>query len=372
MPNQGQSPELSSGAGSVESLPGRMTRKGRVLHTLGFLVGLGLFAWAVSLAFSTSNREALQRLQALPAGSIAGLASLTALSLVLNALMFFVTARPLWTVPQGGTVHRDRADPTMRPVPILDMLTINCIATLLSLLPFKLGLLVRSMLHVRWHGTPVPALLAWLVMFGAMTLTTALLAGGLALLRGKIDMWWGVLLTASVLGIAVLASWLVPFALGAAMQLGQMLPRRMRRAMPRAHELIAPLSIIASQRRTFMLHALLRVLDFGTFGLRFALLAGGLGIVLSTEHGLLLGSTFLLLNAMAPAGSLGFAEMGVAGAGTLVGLPTEQIVLLSLLTTALQSVVAAVLGGVGWVVVRGMRKNKAGLGVRRDAFGMRH
>jgi len=341
-----------------------MTGKGRVLHTLGFLVGLGLFAWAVSLAFSTSNREALQRLQALPAGSIAGLAALTALSLVLNALMFFVTARPLWTVPQSGA---GRADPTMRPVPILDMLTINCIATLLSLLPFKLGLLVRSMLHVRWHGTPVPALLAWLVMFGAMTLTTALLAGGLALLRGKIDVWWGVLLTASVLGIAVLASWLVPFALGAAMQLGQMLPRRIRRAMPRAHELIAPLSIIASQRRTFMLHALLRVLDFGTFGLRFALLAGGLGIVLSTEHALLLGSTFLLLNAMAPSGSLGFAEMGVAGAGTLVGLPTEQIVLLSLLTTALLSVVAAALGGVGWVVVRGVTKSKAGFAMRHEA-----
>jgi hypothetical protein len=41
--------------------------------------------------------------------------------------------------------------------------------------------------------------------------------------------------------------------------------------------------------------------------------------------------------------------MGVAGAGTLLaGLPKEQIVLLSLVTTALQSVVAGLLSIGAW------------------------
>jgi hypothetical protein len=332
------------------ALPGKLSARSRVLHGAAFVIGLSLFAWAVSLAFSGSNQAALAKLRALPAATLAGLVGLTMLSLLLNGLMFWVTARPLWQ-PQGGV----NAQPIAKALPLGETLAINCIATLLSLLPFKLGLLVRSTLHVRRHGVAIPSLLAWFVAFGVMTLVVAALAGGIAAARGMIDWWWLALVVAGVAGLALVAEFVAPWLLGFVMMLGTLLSRGRGGSAPgtpvamRFMQLISPLSIIASRPETFLAHASLRVLDFGTFAARFALLAGALGVALSPEHALLLGSTFLLLNALAPAGSLGFAEMGVAGAGALVGLPPEQIVLLSLLTTALQSVVAGALGGAGWL-----------------------
>lgn len=323
----------------TQAIPGSLSRKGKIVQIAGFAIGIALLAWAVSLAMRGENQAALARLKVLPLSTLAWLVLLTLTSLVLNGLMFWLTARPLW---------RSQHQPAlMKPLPIAETIAINCIATFLSLLPFKLGLLVRSFVHVRRHGVPVSSLLAWFAMFAAMTASVALLAGGIALLRQRVDLTWLALVAVGLAVMALTVKALAPHASALARKLAQLLPF----ASPLT-ALATPAAVIAGSPTAFAAHAALRLLDFVTFAARFSLLATALGIALSREQAMLLGSTFLLLNASAPAGSLGFADVGVAGAGVAVGLLKEQVVLLSLVTTALQSVVAGIIAIVVWPMVR--------------------
>jgi hypothetical protein len=315
------------------------------VQAAGFVVGLAFLAWAAKLAMSSENQAALSKLRDMLRGesgtsTLVMLVLLTLASLALNGLMFWVTSRPLWSATTRSAASDTTASSRLCPrLPLFETLGTNCIATFLSLLPFKLGLLVRSLVHVQRHAMPVSSLLSWFVMFGGMTGATAVVALLAAIVRGKIDFVWAGLVVAGLAVIIVTVMFLAPLAETIARWIASRVP-----SLRFVVLLAAPAAAIARSPSTFALHALLRLADFATFAARFALLASALGIALSKEHALLLGSSFLLLNAAAPAGSLGFAEMGVAGAGTLLaGLPKEQIVLLSLVTTALQSVVAGLL-----------------------------
>lgn len=322
-------------------MPGRLTMRGRAVQIVGFCVGAALLVWALSLAGSGQNQEALAKLRGLPASTLASLVALTLASLAINGLMFWVTALPLRTAEVR--------------LPLGETLATNCIATFLSLLPFKLGLLVRSLIHVRKHGMSVGVLLGWFAAFGVLTACTALLAGAVAIARGKVDSVWLVSVLAGLVVLALLAKVLAPVVFARAKQLEGFAAGKGAGTSAVAislARLAMPAASIFAKPGVCLAHAGLRLLDFATFAARFALLASALGVALSNEHAMLLGSSFLLLNASAPAGTLGFADMGVAGAGTLVGLPTQQIVLLSLVTTALQTAVAGAISAVAWWWVR--------------------
>ncbi len=92
-------------------------------------------------------------------------------------------------------------------------------------------------------------------------------------------------------------------------------------------------------------HIGLRVLDIATYAARFYVAAHIAAIGVTPAGATLMGSTYLLLNAAAPAGSLGVAEMGTAGVASLAGIEKDHAALVGV--AAPGSGVRGVRGGGG-------------------------
>jgi hypothetical protein len=277
-----------------------------VVQVVGLVVGLGLLAWALSLALGGDNREALQRLRHASAGTLLALAGLTALSVVINGVAFWATLRPL------------------RRIPLAETIGVNAIATFLSVLPFKIGLVARSLLHMRRHGVPMRELLAWYVAFAGLTGVTMVITGAIGAAPGLSDAARFGLAAAALVAVCVATPFAARWIAGVRVLRGRMLG----------------LDVILARPSAVWTHVGLRLLDIATFGLRFWLIAGAVGVPLSALQALKLGGTYLFIQATAPAGTLGFAEAGTAGAGDLIGLDAQAVVLMALIATAAQLVVA--------------------------------
>jgi hypothetical protein len=101
------------------------------VQALGFVLALVLLGWCIRAALSEENREQLERLGNASAGQVLLLLGLSAATLLLNGLLFWVTLRPV------------------QRVPVVDHLATNALATFLALLPFKLGTLVRVAINTQ-------------------------------------------------------------------------------------------------------------------------------------------------------------------------------------------------------------------------------
>jgi hypothetical protein len=291
----------------------------RALQAVGLVVGLALLAWAVRLALGPENREALERMRHAPASLVVALAGLTVLTVINNGLMFWWTLRPLRRVPAGETVG------------------VNAIATFLSLLPFKLGLIVRSLVHVRRHGVSWSQLASWYAAFAGLTLGSLVLIG-VASVAPRLT---------SAGRFAAAAGMLAVFGAGVVV-VGRVAVRWRVFSKP----FFADAFTIARDPAAVTGHIALRGTDVLIFGLRFYIAAKITGVVLSAGASLQLGGAYLFLTAVAPAGSLGFTELGTAKAGGLLGLDTGTVALLALVTTAAQGIVSGAMAVAAWLWIR--------------------
>lgn len=292
-----------------------------LVQVVGLAAGIALFAWAISMAFSPANRASLAALREAPAGLIAALLLLTALSIVLNGLNFWAVLLPL------------------KRLHAMDVVATSAIATFISILPFKLSLLVRVAIHHRRDGVCLKDMLAWFAAMSALGLSVLIPLGVAGLWRGRIDvLWW---LTAA--GGAVLLS-IAAVVCGRAAQRGG--------AWRMLHTLSLGADRIVRHPAPVIQQAVLRVADIGLLTARYVAAGAIANVALAPDKAVLFSTTYFLLSVLAPAGTLGIREGGVAGTALLLGMPKEEIVLITLIVTSAETIVALVMGAAGWIRLR--------------------
>jgi hypothetical protein len=298
--------------GGVFSAARPLANRGRMrlaLQGLGFLVGLGLLVWALSLALSEKNRRSLEMIAQAELSTVAWLLLVSAASVLLNGLMFWVVLRPL------------------RKLNPLDVMLANAIAAFLSILPFKINLLTRLLIHHRRDGVSVKDILSWLAAMSVLALSVLFPVGLAGWWRGRIDGVWWVLSIGGTVFMALLGWGAGKAALRwkvlGIMSLGS---DRIARHLP-----------------TIAAHAVLRWGDIALLCARFLLAASAAHVNIPAEQVVLLATTYFLLSVLAPAGALGFREMGTAGVGLATGGDTSQVALVSLIVSATELIASGAL-----------------------------
>lgn len=298
--------------------PRRRSPARLALQVVGLLLSIGALAWAVRLALAPENRASLERLRDAPASALIPLLASTALSIILNGLMFWLLIRP----------HRR--------LPLAGVLSTNAIAVFFSILPFKLGLLSRVLIHHRRDGLPMKLLIAWLAAMAALGLAAFAPLGAVGLLLGELNALW--LLLA---GLGFLATHALGYACA--------------RAAPR-YRILSRLSLGADLMlrdvRLLALVACIRLLDAALLSARFMSASAITGHDLAAEQAVLLGTTFFLISVLSPLGALGFREGGVAALALALNLDTQAIALIGLLVSAAEVAVSSIMALVGFVIVR--------------------
>ncbi|MFI4897997.1 MAG: hypothetical protein ACIARR_09245 [Phycisphaerales bacterium JB059] len=321
-----------------------------VIQIAGFLGGVGLLVWVVSAALSPENRALLTRLGDATGGQLAALLALSVATLVLNGSIFWVTLLPVKRV--GHT----------------DIQATNAIATLLSYLPFKLGLIFRIVVHNRRDGVPLLTIGAWYLAIGMLVLTNLGPPVLASLWRGGVDAWWWVAalggagaLTGSMVlvciplsgerGMARIHRWLDPVPVSA-------LHRFMRtESFARLH---AGFGMLAHARASFWA-TLMRLADIGVQTARFVIAAQVLGIDLGWEAAVLIATTYFMIGMLSPFGMIGTREGGTLGLQTLLGVELvaqtegDPLALIVLFVSATESIAYFVGAGFGVVWLRADR-----------------
>lgn len=296
----------------------RWTPTKLAIQALGLLAGAALFVWAVKSVLKPENQPALDKLRHAAPADLALLVALTLLSLAVNGLMFWLTLRPLQRVPLDETI------------------AINSLAAFLTILPFKLGLLLRTVIHYRRHGVNARTLAAWLAAFAGLSVATLAVLTGASLWRKGIDIMWIAAVLAGLLATGGLA----------------LLTGHMAKRSPVLAKLSLGADSIARDPAAVFGHIALRVVDIATYAARFYVAARITEVPITPSAATLMGSTYLLLNAAAPAGALGVAEMGTAGVATLAGIPNDHAALLALATTAALTLTSGVCSIGAWLWLR--------------------
>ncbi len=280
-----------------------------IVQVVGFLIALGMLAWAGKLAVSGIGAEQIEHLRASAWYEVLGLVALGVATVVINGLIFALVIRPA------------------RRVPVLDVVSVNAIASLLAYLPFKLSLIFRTLVHNRRDGVPLLTIGAWL---GAVGVLLMAVYGPMILVSGIVQTVGGFWLIACGLGVLGGTLLITVLARAGAGDAGlsrieritrTLAGRRMARlvrsdAFARLH---AGLDMLASWLVAGG-NLLLRAMDLLVHAGRFMLASSMLGAGLSIEEALLLGLVYSFLNAASPTGSLGIADLGTVGVAAWMGL----------------------------------------------------
>lgn len=274
---------------------GRAVRLG--LQAAGFVVGLGLLGWCISLALKPENREQFQKLSDASPAQIGGLLLLSLIYLNINGLIFWLVLRPA------------------RALRAVDVLAVNAVATFLAYLPFKVSAIVRIAIHNRRDRVPLLTIGSWFMATAVLMLVAILPAAGAAVLWQQVDLVW---LLLTVAGQALLGGVLLIVARvfrgesGQARLAGmvgrlrvQMLNRFLgSRIWTNLHAgfdmLASPQAVIGSTA--------LRLLDIGVQGARFVLAASIFGIILPFDQALLISLAYFIVGVLSPAGVVGTRE----------------------------------------------------------------
>lgn len=293
--------------------PGRIA-----IQVLGLVIGIALFAWAVSMAMSDKNTVAINAMKQAHAWQLGVLLVFSAASITLNGVMFWIVLRPL------------------RKLPALDVVFANAIAVFLSILPFKLGLLVRVAIHHRRDGVPFRDIVSWFAAISALALAVLLPLVGAGLWRGQLDaLWWATSLggmiaisaAAIVCGrISEKQAWLAKLSLGSW--------RVVRHPEP----------VIG--------HAVVRLMDIAVLAGRFTIAAAIAGQTLAMDDAVLMATVYFFLSAVIPTGNLGFREMGVTLLASRTGLDASTMALIALVVTAGETLTSLAMGAIGWMRLR--------------------
>src|SRR5690606_34937746 len=123
-----------------------------------------------------------EQLREASAAVVAGLIGLSALSLLLNGLIFWILIIPV------------------RRVGLASVLATNALATFLAYLPMKLSVAARVLLHRKRDGVPIPLIGGWFTAVGASMAATFIPLGIISYLFKTVDLLWAITLGA---GLAV-------------------------------------------------------------------------------------------------------------------------------------------------------------------------
>ncbi|MBX3378473.1 MAG: flippase-like domain-containing protein [Phycisphaeraceae bacterium] len=313
----------------------RISRTKVILQGFGFLIGLALLGWCVKQAFSPDNQRQLAALRQAPVYQIAMLCSANAVVLFCSGLSFYVSLRPL------------------RRLNFWDMQATNVIATFLSYVPFKTGMLFRILIHNRRDRVPVALIGAW---FGAVSIVMAitllpLFAASLST-REINSKWIAIAVSTGLAGYAVvcLLAWYFHGTRGMAIlraiaeRMGGWARKLVRTTFVRtAH---GGLDILASPKRVAVL-VLVRLVDMASQALRFYLAGMIVGTPIALDTCVLLASTHFVVGVMSPAGTVGTREAAIVGTATMLGLENPQAMAgIALLVLASEAVVNSVLAAV--------------------------
>lgn len=303
--------------GVIEGRAG-WTRRRWAIQGAGLLLGLALLGWAISLAAGETNRASWMAMRQAPAGLAASLVGLSLVGVILNGLLFWVTLRPL---------HR------LRP---FEVIGVNAIATFLSALPMKMGLATRALIHYRRDGVSVRVMVSWIAAMGALALATLAPLGIAGLWRGHIDgPWW-----ATAIGGAALCN-----ALGVGLGIAAMRRPWLARLSMGSWELVRHPSVV-------LVHMTLRLADVAVLAGRFALAAAIARVPLDGGEATLLATTYFLLSVLAPAGTLGFREAGVAAVALSQGLDERALALVALTVSAAEFAAGGLLSAPAVIALR--------------------
>lgn len=267
-----------------------LTPRKMLINLIGFLIGLGLLGLIIARAVEHGDWGRLR--EARPPMAAALLGS-TALSLLVNGSLFWISVQPL------------------RRLRFRDMQWLNLSASILNYAPLRLGAVARVLYHVRVDRLSLLQVGGWFAFTGFILLLAIGSCVLATLARGRMDAWWAALIA----GQLVLAGMLL-------------------RALV-AHPLIARtgagLAGLVSDRRALWGSMALRLVDIGAFTGRMAAALAILGIHLPLADVVVLALVALSAS-LIPFGRLGFREACVTLAAARLSdpgtaIPWEQLAL---------------------------------------------
>ncbi|MEL6496948.1 MAG: lysylphosphatidylglycerol synthase transmembrane domain-containing protein [Planctomycetota bacterium] len=326
-----------------------------IVQLLGFLIGLGMLAWAVSSAFSPENRDGLRRLGEASPGEIAALLSVTVVGFVVSGLMFWLTLRP---------VRRLRAT---------DVVATNFVAILLSYLPFKLSALFRIAVHRQRDGVPFAVIGPWFGAVGMVLILPTVPMVGFSVIRPDIDLVWLLVTVAGTLFLAGIVSVIARYlgggrGLKAARSIAGRLDMSLvsRAVNSQAIEHIdESLGMFAGYGHVLRCMGL-RVIDIAAFCGRFYVASRILGTPLGFEDALLASVIYFFIGVFFPFGALGAREAGTTALLSAVNsaVDMKQLVLITVVVTGAEVIVSLAAGalGIAWLrpdrLLRQFRSNR--------------
>ncbi len=319
----------------------------RVLVQLGgFALGLALLAWCVRVALRPENRGALESLSHAPADLVAALVGLSLTTLFLNGTTFWTAIFPV------------------KRVPFWEIQATNAGAALCNYAPFKLGAVLRFVVHSRRHGVPLMTIAAWIA---AVTVTMLVALGPLiaaGVWRREADaLFWVALLVgaAATYAVALAIARVLAHAEGLT-RLHRMSDRPGLRWLLRLmhtrvfHHLHAGFAMLAHPW-SFGLGVALRVLDLLVQAARFMVAARLAGMELTFEGALIVSGAYFLVSVVSPAGSLGVREWASSRLA-LFGMSMDSLTVVALTVTASEMLVNMVCGTAGLAFLRPGRLRK--------------
>lgn len=321
--------------------PSRQSPLRIALQIIGGAIGLGLFAWVIMNVAKPENRALLEKLKDAAPGDVALLLGLSVISVSIS-----------------GSVFRQALTP-VRILPMLEVQATNAIASLLALLPFKLSIVFRVLVHNRRDGVPLLTIGAWFASVAATMACVLAPVIAVSVWRGKVDSLW---IIASLLGVALCAGLMVLISRLLRTDSGWRVVERLWGALPmpgalrqssildRAHEGVRMLSSLPAVGSCVGL----RLTDIGVQAARFVVAAGLLGQALAWDQAVLAGSTFFLIGALAPSGQLGAREAGTAGVmhALLASMDFAKLSVVVLTISVMETLVLLVLAAIGVLILR--------------------
>ncbi len=330
-----------------QTQPGRSIAR-KIIPIIGFLIGLALIGWCLNLAFSPENRQQITRLSQISSTSLVLLLGLSAASLALNGIIFWLTLRPV------------------RKLRVLDLVAVNGIASFLSYLPFKLSVITRFAIHNKRDGMTILSIGAWMLAFAGVLLTVALTMVIVGVAMNGINGTLGMIL---VLGLPMVACGLVVamakvFSSRAgfsrlcfvAKPIGFILKKDLSHTRI-LHEVHAGFVMLASPVPVLGC-GVLRIIDLVIQALRMFVAASVMGYPLTLGMAMLAAPVHFLLAVLSPFGIMGmreaFTTLLADNTGLLLNDPesSQTFAGVVLMVTAVEIIVNIAAAGLGFLILR--------------------
>lgn len=303
--------------GSLET-PRRWSPARVALQSAGALLAFGLLVWALTLALSEKNQASLDQLRQADAWRVAQVIGLSAVSVGLSGLLFWVVARP------------------ERRVPLASASAANAIAMGLGLVPFKMGMVARVLIHHRRDGMAFKDIVGWVAAIAALSVVTLVPLALAGVWRRDLDaLWWIVGVGGVCLGHGI----------------GIVVGRAAASRPVLARVSLGSWRFVRHGSGVWS-HGVIRLVDLALLGVRFWLVASMSGLALSMGDAMLFGVVYITLVVGSPFGRIGFAEMAVAGVATALGHDAEHLALVAITVTAAEAITSICLAAVSFVYIR--------------------